>query len=97
MLRASAETSSLEVNLSGVTDFLIDSGVPAGSELIALTDAVVLRDSDELEPARSAATDRLGVAATVRAIAVASNFMMMNIIMDALGTRPPGDPKDLAF
>ena len=97
MLRASAEKSSLEVNLQGVSDFTIESGVPSGAQLIALTDAVVLRDSDELELARAAAADQLGVASTVRAIAVASNFMMMNIIMDALGTRPPGDPSDVAF
>jgi hypothetical protein len=97
MLRASADQSSLQLDLSGVSDFMTDSGVPAGGQLIALTDAVVLRDSDELELARTAAAEQLGVAATVRAIAIASNFMMMNIIMDALGTKPPGDSSDLPF
>jgi hypothetical protein len=87
MLRESAKVSSTEINLAGITDITVDTGVAGGSELIALTDAVVLRDSDELEIARSAASEYFGVAGTVRAIAVAANFMQMNIIMDTLGTR----------
>lgn len=88
MLRESGNKQNQQFNFTGVTDILVDTGVDGAGEIIALTDAVVLGDSDELEIARSALSDHLGVAGTVRVIAVAANFMMMNIIMDTLGTTP---------
>ena len=88
MLRESANRQNQPINTMGVADIGIDTGVDGAAEIIALTDAVVLADSDELEIARSALSSHLGVAGTVRVIAVAANFMMMNIIMNALGTQP---------
>lgn len=88
MLRESAKVESAAINLAGVTDITINSGIEGGRELIALTDAVVLRDDEELEIARTAVSEYFGVAGTVRVIAIAANFMQMNIIMDTLGTQP---------
>lgn len=70
--------------------------MPASDDLIALTDAVILRDAYELDAARTAVSEALGVASTVRAIAVAANFQMMNIIMDTLGTPPHVSVRSLA-
>ncbi len=88
MLRESTNVSNMALHLGGITDIGIDTAIPGAAELIALTDAVVLADHEELEIARSALSELLGVAGTVRVIAVAANFMMLNIIMDTLGTRP---------
>lgn len=88
MLRESVNKQHQQINLAGVTDILVDTGVDGAHEIIALTDAVVLGDSEELEIARSALSNHLGVAGTVRVIAVAANFKMMNIIMDTLGSEP---------
>ena len=57
--------------------------------LSALTEAAVLRDSDEMERARVQAIGVLGVGATARAIQVAGNFEMMNRLLDAVGVGPP--------
>ena len=74
MLRASAEANGETIDLRGVGHVTVDSGVPGDAELSALTDAVVLRDPVELDAAVTRATERLGAASTVRAIAVAGNF-----------------------
>ncbi len=88
MLRASAEANGETVDLRGVGHVTVDSGVPGDAELSALTDAVVLRDPVELDAAVARATQRLGAASTVRAIAVAGNFEMMNRLLDACGVGP---------
>ena len=88
MLRVSADANNETVDMRGVGHVTVDSGVPGDAELTALADAVVLRDPDELDIARSRAVDRLGVDSTVRAIAVAANFEMMNRLLDAAGVGP---------
>ncbi len=88
MLRASANANAETIDMRGVGHVTIDSGVPGDADLTALTDATILRDRDELAVARARATDRLGAAATVRAIAVAGNFEMMNRLLDAMGVGP---------
>ena len=88
MLRASADANSEIVDMRGVGHVTVDSGVPGDAELTALTDAVTLRDADELVAARSRSVERLGNAPTVRAIAVAANFEMMNRLLDAAGVGP---------
>lgn len=96
LLRDSAGLESLNLNLLGVKDIVQDSGVPSGHALIALTDAVVLHDDDELEIARTEVSEHLGVPGTVRAIAIAANFMMLNIVMETLGTPPEEFDSSLA-
>jgi len=88
MLRASADANREVVDMLGVGHVTVDSGVPGDAELTALTDAVILRDADELDVARSRSVERLGEASTVRAIAVAANFEMMNRLLDAAGVGP---------
>jgi len=88
MLRVSADANDETVDMRGVGHVAVDSGVPGDAELTALTDAVVLRDPDELDIARSRAIERFGAVSTVRAIAVAANFEMMNRLLDAAGVGP---------
>jgi len=88
MLRASAAANDETIDMRGVGHVAIESGVPGDAELSALTDAAILRDPDELALARPRAIARLGGAATMRAIAVAGNFEMMNRLLDAMGVGP---------
>ena len=91
MLRASAEATGQSVDMRGVGLVAVDSGVPGDAVLSALTDAAVLRDSDEIEIARRRCVGALGPEATVRAAAVAANFEMMTRLADGTGARMPGD------
>jgi hypothetical protein len=90
MLRASADKNNETINLFGVGNETIDSGVPHATALSALAEAAVLRDEHEMPIARDHAVEELGVAATVRAVAVAANFEMMNRLLDAVGIGPTG-------
>lgn len=85
MLRASADARGLAIDLDGIRSPLVDSGVPGGPELVAFTDAIVLRDDHELATARERLVVRLGPGAAMRAAAVAGNFEMMNRLLDAAG------------
>ena len=75
--------------MKGIGHVTIDSLVRGDRVLGALTDAAVLRDADEMEVARSRAIAELGEPTTVRALAVAGNFEMMNRLLDAIGVGPP--------
>jgi hypothetical protein len=75
--------------MKGVGHVAIDSLVPGDAVLGALTDAAVLRDPDEMVTARARGVEELGTATTVRALAVAANFEMMNRLLDAVGVGPP--------
>ena len=103
MLRASADANDETIDMRGVGHVTVESGVPGDAELTALTDATILRDPDELAVARARAIAELGEAATIRTIAVAANFEMMNRLLDATGVgpttsmRPIGDLIDVAL
>jgi hypothetical protein len=85
MLRASAARTGRPVDLRALVDPMADPLLLAGRELVAFTDAAVLRDIDEMPLARRALLDAAGPAAVVRAAAVAGNFEMMNRLLDAIG------------
>lgn len=89
MLRASAEANHEQIDLRGLGDVRVDSRIRGDRVLRAITDAAVLRDPDEMVVARHRAVDELGEATTVRALAVAANFEMMNRLLDAIGVGPP--------
>lgn len=89
MLRASAEANHETIDMRGVGDVRVDTGIRGDRVLRALTDAAVLRDPDEMAIARQRAVGDLGEATTVRALAVAGNFEMMNRLLDAIGVGPP--------
>ena len=61
------------------------TGVDHDADLMAFTDAVVLRDHDELPGARARLEAAVGRQAADRAALVASNFSMMNRVVDAVG------------
>ena len=85
MLRASSDRLGHSPDLRGLVDLGASCSLPLAAELLAFTDATVLRDDHELESAR-AALDAVGSTAIVtRAAAVAGNFDMMNRLVDAAG------------
>ena len=85
MLRASAQKSGIEVDLRPIATGVGDTGIPHGREIMAFTDAVVLRDSDELPHARADLETVAGTEFADRAAMVAGNFSMMNRSLDAIG------------
>lgn len=90
MLRASAEASGVDVDITAVVDSTRDPGVPAGRALLAFADALVLDDPDELAVARRGLLDAVGETGTAKAAAVVGNFEMMNRCLDAIGARVAG-------
>ncbi|MEL6983079.1 MAG: hypothetical protein AAFO29_11700 [Actinomycetota bacterium] len=96
MLRASSHTTGRPADLAAVVDPMRDSLLPAGFQLLAFTDAAVLRDPDEMPAARAALHEAAGPKAVVRAAAVAGNFEMMNRLLDATGVVVTGRRLQLA-
>ncbi len=95
MLRVSSKINGDGVDVAGVGDASIDSGLPGGAALNALTEAAVLRDELALPAAQEAAVAAIGEASTVRAAAVAGNFEMMNRLLDAIGVGPSEQMRDI--
>lgn len=89
MLRASSQTLGHDVAIRGVSDVTVDPLVPAGRELVAFTDAAVLRDDHEIEPARADLVAAVGADGAARAASVAGNFELMNRLLDGMGVGPP--------
>jgi len=85
MLRASVEKSGGAVDLRPIATGSGHTGVAHGREIIEFTDAVVLNDTDELQPARSALEMATSRDVADRAALVAGNFSMMNRSLDAIG------------
>jgi hypothetical protein len=88
MLGTSASHNDQSIDLLGVGDESVDVGLTGGRSLSAITEAAVLRDEHEIATAREQAVGELGGPATMRAIAVAANFEMMNRLLDAVGIGP---------
>ncbi|MDX2381743.1 MAG: hypothetical protein QNM02_18540 [Acidimicrobiia bacterium] len=85
MLRVSGQHLGRTPELGALSNSVPDPMTPAGPELLALTDAVVSADGDGAAQAAERLTEVLGEPSTVRAIAVAANFQMMNRMLDAIG------------
>ena len=96
MLRASSIKTERPADLVAVVDPMRDPLLPAGSELLAFTDAAILGDHEEMPPARRALLTAAGPDAVVRAAAVAGNFQMMNRLLDAVGVAVPAGRVPLA-
>lgn len=84
-LRESALASGRSVDLRAITDPTVDSLIPGGAELIALTDATVHRDAASTAAARQNLLEAMGSEALVDAAGTIGNFEMMNRIADATG------------
>ena len=85
MLRESAKHQRQPVEVKHVTDPMLDPLLPAGREITAFVDAVVLLDFDELPLARRALHDAAGPGAVTRAAAVCAGFEGTNRVVDAVG------------
>jgi len=85
MLRESANAQNQPVNIVAVTNPMLDPLLPAGKELIAFIDAIVLLDFDELSIARQNLLDVAGQGALTRAAAVCAGFEGTNRVVDAVG------------
>ena len=96
MLRASSRHTGRPADARAVVDLTKDALVPHGAELLAFTDAAVLRDRDEMPVARQALLDVAGPEAVVRAAGCAANFQMMNRLLDALGVEVRRQGMELA-
>jgi hypothetical protein len=62
-----------------------DGGVPHGTYLLELTEAVVKRRPDEVQALRGRGVELLGGAGFVRAIGVAAGFDGINRVANAIG------------
>jgi len=85
MLRASISTFDGTLSPQPLVTGVGETGVDHDGALLAFVDAVVLRDDDELGPAREWIDIALGPDAADRAAMVAGNFSMMNRALDAIG------------
>jgi len=85
MLRESSKRQNKPVNVVAITKPVLDSLVPAGTELLAFVDAIVLLDFDELTIAREALHEVAGPGAVTRAAAVCAGFEGTNRVVDAVG------------
>ena len=85
MLRASVEHHGGSFATSVVVAGCGDCGVAGADEILALTDAVVMRDNAEYPDARVRAELRFGRDGADRVAMVAANFQMMNRLLDAIG------------
>ena len=85
MLRASVEHHGGSLDPAAITAGCGDCGVEGTDEILALTDAVVMRDNAEYPDARVRAELRFGRNGADRIAMVAANFQMMNRLLDAIG------------
>ncbi len=84
MLRASAQQTGRQVELSAIAHPDRDSLLPAGHQLLEFVTALI-RGGDDLPRARACLLEMAGGAGVVRAAAVSGNFQMMNRLVDATG------------
>lgn len=88
MLRASAQSIGVEIDLRAIGDRERHPGRADAVVLLRFTDALVGR-TDELDRARAALIEELGPSAVAPAAAAAGNFEMMNRIVDGVGVSVP--------
>jgi hypothetical protein len=82
----SCEANGLTVDLKGALDpdHIGDVGIPAGSELLAFTDAVELGAND-VDSARRRLADAIGAEATLEAAAIIAIFNGLVRVADGTG------------
>ncbi|MDH3293879.1 MAG: hypothetical protein OER95_06110 [Acidimicrobiia bacterium] len=83
----SARRTGRTIDLRAIVDPSVDSGLAAGGELLAFTDAAIDQDAGSMAEARRRLVETAGEEAALRAAAVAGNFQMMNRLLDAIGVR----------
>ena len=83
MLRASADRFGYDLDERVIADPSLPVGIPGGTELLRLVDAVLL--DREAATARADVVEALDEASLVDAAAVLGNFEMMNRVAEASG------------
>ena len=96
MLRASAHTAGIEIDLRSITERAINPNVPAGPQLLDFVDALIQNDLLAIQATRGNLSDVIGPAGAARAALVAGNFEMMNRILDATGVPVPISMGDIS-
>ena len=96
MLRASFEHHDGTFDATVIVVGVGPSAVEGTDEILALTDAVVMRDNAEYPDARVRAEIRFGRDGADRIAMVAANFQMMNRLLDAIGAPVSARLSDLA-
>lgn len=96
MLRVSAQTTSTEVDLSGVLGDASSAavGIEHGELLLAIAEGVAARDYEKLTHTREQLELAADGATVVDAVGVAANFQRMVRIADSIGI--PVDERSLA-
>ena len=87
MLRASAMTSQIDIDLQGINGDADSAaqGIEFGAELMRFAESVATRDPAALQASRQALLAAAGPAVLVDAAGVAANFQRMVRIADAIG------------
>ena len=85
VLRASAEASGEKLQLAGVVDVTVSTGIAAGDALVAFADAVLGADEALLGRAREALDVAVGRDGVVAAAQIAGNFSRNDRIANATG------------
>ncbi|MDJ0792488.1 MAG: hypothetical protein QNJ71_11385 [Acidimicrobiia bacterium] len=88
MLRASSSAFGYDVNVDALVDPSIPTGVPGGTLLLRLVDAV-LTESEALDGIHGEIIGELGPEALVDAASVFGNFEMMNRVAEVSGIPIP--------
>ena len=94
MLRASANTANVTIDLGAIVDPNRSAGPAGADEIIVFTRALVER-TPQLDEARDALATRMGPEAAAAVAGSVGNFEMMNRLLDATGIPRPGSMADL--
>ena len=87
MLRASAQSNEVDVDIQGISGDADSAarGIEFGSELMQFAEAVGRRDQEALPSTRQALHDAAGPHVLIDAAGVAANFQRMVRIADSIG------------
>jgi len=85
VLRASAEKSGVTIDLRGVVDPSVPTGLPNGEVLVTFVAALLGRDGAALQDARVALAASMGADAVVAVSIIAANFSRNDRIANATG------------
>jgi len=85
LLRGGGKSEGSTVDLKGVTDKSIDSGILHGSALISFAEAVLGQDDAALVSARNCVLKNLGPAGLSDTAAIVATFQQMVRIADGAG------------
>ncbi len=85
LLRGGGKSEGSKVDLKGVTDKSVDSGILHGAALISFAEAVLERDDAALGSARDRVLQNLGPAGLSDTAAIVATFQQMVRIADGTG------------